>query len=163
MPERLLAINISAHVRLRETFAKIREVLTRPVVAERVYLSRARLPELRQRIANEAAVEAAFEQHGFTIVHPQEVSIADQISMYANCRVLAGLSGSALHNVVFCRPKTLLIDIHDTRKPTGALKSQVLCNELAEVDYRPVSFVSSGGEDTISVDAIKGVLRDLAA
>ena len=69
---------------------------------EKIYLSRGRLSGYRA-IRGEAACEELFARRGFTIVHPEELSLADQMRLFAEVRYIAGPVGSALHNVVFSR------------------------------------------------------------
>lgn len=66
---------------------------------ERVYISRSRVA--RRGLVNEPAVEDLFREKGFTIVHPQELPIEDQICIFANARFLASAGGSAAHNALF--------------------------------------------------------------
>lgn len=63
----------------------------------KVYLSRQKLePALRHlRREDELATELAAEK--WQILHPQEMSISDQLASYANARVIAGNVASAFH------------------------------------------------------------------
>lgn len=58
---------------------------------ERVYISRSRVAG--RGLVNEPAVEDLFREKGFTIVHPQELPIEDQIRIFANARFLASGRG----------------------------------------------------------------------
>jgi capsular polysaccharide biosynthesis protein len=133
IPERLTKINYQIHRRMRDVYAAIREHAgVDPDSPRRVFLSRARLPANRQRIS-EPAVEDLFRARGFAIVHPQELPIDEQVRIWAGCDVLAGFSGSGMHNAVFCRPETRVIDLLD-RSGSGGLRTQQLCNLLAGVN-----------------------------
>ncbi len=73
---------------------------------DKLYLSRRRVK--KRQMENEEACEALFVRHGFTVVHPQELPLADQIQLFSNATHIAGPVGSAVHNVVFSQhPGTL--------------------------------------------------------
>ena len=74
--------------------------------ADKLYISRRRVK--KRRMENEEECEALFVRHGFTVVHPQELPLAEQIMLFANATHIAGPVGSAVHNVVFShRPEKL--------------------------------------------------------
>lgn len=66
---------------------------------DKLYISRRRVK--KRRMENEEECEALFIRRGFTVVHPQELPLADQIMLFANATHVAGPVGSAVHNVVF--------------------------------------------------------------
>ena len=71
--------------------------------SKRVFLSRSHLP-IGKRSLNpetERLVETIFSRHGFEIVHPQEISFAEQILKVRTADRLAGLVGSQMHLAVF--------------------------------------------------------------
>ena len=97
---------------------------------ERIYLSRSHLKSTRKRQAlNENAVEAMLAAQGFAIVHPQELSIPDQIAILRNADVIAGCDGSALHMSAFARPGTKLLAIDARTVP-----NQFLVDQARELD-----------------------------
>jgi capsular polysaccharide biosynthesis protein len=71
---------------------------------KRIYVSRSKWP--KQRIlVNEADVEKLFAAYGFTILHPQNLTVAEQVAIFRNAEVIAGPSGSALYNCVYSARK----------------------------------------------------------
>ena len=68
-----------------------------------VYLSRTRVPGAWHRLTNETEVEDTFRAAGFAIVHPQELTLAEQLAIYQGVDCLAGQYSSALHNALFAR------------------------------------------------------------
>ena len=52
----------------------------------------------------ELAIEAMAEELGFTVIHPQELGIAEQIRIFAAAKMIMGTGGSAMHNAVFSPP-----------------------------------------------------------
>lgn len=85
-----------------DLFARAREVLADRALdtPDRVYVSRRRVGG--RSLLNEAAVERVAEELGFTVVHPQELTIGEQITVFANASMVMGSGGSAMHNAVFC-------------------------------------------------------------
>lgn len=62
-------------------------------------------------IVNEQALIALLEARGFFIVRPGQISIADQIYLYKNARVIVCAGGSGLFNAVFARNCECVVDI----------------------------------------------------
>ena len=68
---------------------------------ERIYISRSRNGQ--RSLLNEADVEDLVSARGFVVVHPQELSIADQVGLFANAELIVGTSGSNMFNLAFQR------------------------------------------------------------
>jgi capsular polysaccharide biosynthesis protein len=66
---------------------------------DRVYLSRSGVPI--RTLTNEAVVERIFAGFGFAAVHPERLSVDQQIALVSNALLVAGPSGSALFNLAF--------------------------------------------------------------
>lgn len=62
-------------------------------------------------MVNEKEVAAALQKLGFELVLTHQMSVLEQISMFASASFIVGASGSAMFNVVFSHPGTKLIDI----------------------------------------------------
>jgi len=69
--------------------------------ADKLYLSRSALGPAQRGVDQERALEARLQALGWTIVHPEELSLAEQIALYRSARVVAGFEGSALHGLAF--------------------------------------------------------------
>jgi capsular polysaccharide biosynthesis protein len=48
-------------------------------------------------------VEKLFVAHGFTVVAPEELSLAEQVSVFAAARVVAGFGGAGMFNLAYAR------------------------------------------------------------
>jgi capsular polysaccharide biosynthesis protein len=73
----------------------------------RLYVSRAGAG--RRQLLNEAEVLRVLDPYGFTIVHPERLSFAEQVRMFSRAEVIVGNYGAALTNAVFApRGVTLL-------------------------------------------------------
>ncbi|WP_296603988.1 glycosyltransferase 61 family protein [Nocardioides sp.] len=68
-----------------------------------IYLSR-RAFDGRREVKGEDTVEDAFRRDGYTVIHPQQLPIHEQIGLVARAEAVAGFEGSALHLCGFMRP-----------------------------------------------------------
>jgi hypothetical protein len=92
-----------------------------------IYLSRSRISGGWHGILNEAEVEAAMASLGFTIIHPQEHSFAEQIAIYQSADCIACEYSSATHNSLFARRGTGVFCINRInwyQSRIGSLRSQ---------------------------------------
>lgn len=121
-----IRVGSAADSRLMDVFDRVasRVVAERPPArggtSSRLYLSRSRLTEGR-RALNEAWIERLFTEHGFEVVHTQELGVRDQVARVRDADVLAGCDGSALHLAAFARPGTRLLALDTRRTPNQFL------------------------------------------
>jgi len=66
-----------------------------------VYLSRCRLSEPGQLIVGEEGLEDHLRASGFTIVHPETLSLSEQIQLVNRHDTFTGVVGSAFHSLLF--------------------------------------------------------------
>jgi hypothetical protein len=78
----------------------------------RIYLSRRRAVTQWHRIENEDQVEETLDKIGFCIIHPQELSIREQLHIYANADCICSEYSSALHNSMFAKRATKVIGLN---------------------------------------------------
>jgi capsular polysaccharide biosynthesis protein len=75
---------------------------------DRIFVSRT--SRWKHRVCrNTDEVEAFFTAHGFTVIYPEELSLGQQVGIFANATTIAGFGGSALFNVMHARRMTTLI------------------------------------------------------
>lgn len=158
VPEQLWVINGHVNSHLRELYARIRDPHIEAQTAGRIFLSRATTPG--GRLGNGREVEEVFASFGFSVLHPQELGIARQLRLYANCEIMAGLSGSGMHNCLFARDGTTIIDVGDKRARTRSVRMQLMANELAAVKAAFIPY--AGGEDgRTDIGTLRRQLADL--
>lgn len=95
---------------VREVYDKIKNNLMAKATVpayERIYISRSRVSG--RKLLNESAVEKLFISFGFAIVHPQELSAADQVHLFSRAKYIAGSGGSAMHNTLFSHPESKVL------------------------------------------------------
>lgn len=162
VPDRTLILNFNAHVEHRRTIRnaamRIGGLAAKP--SRKVFVSRTRLAEDRRPVPNGTELDQLASDCGYEVIHPQELDVVQQVSLYRRTRVLAGASGSALHNCLFQQSGAKLVEIGTPRLPHAPHPMQVICNMLAEVEARHVSFDTSHG--LFDLKAIEVALRDAA-
>jgi hypothetical protein len=140
----------------------------------RIYVSRRDATSSRQWVANEADVEALFERRGFERLVMANYTLDEQVRIFRDAKVVAGVSGAGLADIVFANPGTHVItllsdslirwyaDQAGTRSrwvvarnpPLSALSdSPRFYAHLAAACEQPIhTFV---GEDQMSLDALE--------
>jgi hypothetical protein len=68
-----------------------------------VYLSRQRLHSERRRAKEEVVLERELERAGFAIISPEALLLPDQIAIFEESSLVAGMLGSAFHSVLMGR------------------------------------------------------------
>ena len=100
----------------------VAEEITDTAPAKRLYLSR-RKCKIRF-IMGEESIENVFKENGFQIVYPELLSLKELIALFQNAEYVAGISGTAMHNALFCPPTTKLIILNRTvhfNQPQGLI------------------------------------------
>ncbi len=77
--------------------------------AERIYISRKKASN--RRIVNEQEVINLLEKLGFKTITLESISVAQQASLLAHSQVIVATHGAGLTNLVFCHPRTKVIEI----------------------------------------------------
>ncbi|HEV8390927.1 MAG TPA: glycosyltransferase family 61 protein [Dongiaceae bacterium] len=127
LPPRAYDMSNGPHYDFSDVYRSLREAaLGSPggSQAKRIYLSR-RLLKGQGRLANEAAIERRMKGRGFAVLHPQRMSLSDQIRAAAAADILAGVDGSALHLSAFMRPGARVL-VMETRRRRNVLKLNAL-------------------------------------
>ncbi|MGU3287264.1 glycosyltransferase family 61 protein [Methylobacterium mesophilicum] len=73
----------------------------------RVILSRRGFAQ--RRLVNEADIIEALQPHGFEVVHPEQLTFAEQVAIYHSADIIVGSASSALINCMFCRPAARVV------------------------------------------------------
>ena len=74
---------------------------------ENVFL--ARQPWLWAQLVNAPEIEAVADEHGFTVVYPEELTFIEQVNLLANAKRVVAPEGSALFLCYFASPGTRLL------------------------------------------------------
>jgi hypothetical protein len=72
----------------------------------------ARKKHLDQRIDNDKTIQDFFLAAGFEVIYPENFeTFTDQINYFSECKIIAGISGSALANNIFMKPGGSVIEL----------------------------------------------------
>lgn len=146
IPERTFHLNDTVHQEFISIIRHVKHALgIKKKEARKIFLSRARLENTGRAIENEKEIDIAMAQLGFEILHPQEISINKQIEIYASTHIMAGFSGSALHNCLFMDEGSVVIEMGDRRNPARPLLTQELCNAANKLNARYLPFTCLPG------------------
>jgi capsular polysaccharide biosynthesis protein len=75
----------------------------------KLYISRKKVG--RREIVNEAALTDCLSSHNFEIIYCEQMKVAEQVYLFSEASIIICSHGSALTNLVFCKPTTIVIDI----------------------------------------------------
>ncbi|WP_276354296.1 glycosyltransferase family 61 protein [Cohnella caldifontis] len=76
---------------------------------ERLYISRSMA--IQRKMLNERDLLNLLQPLGFTVIHPETLSVRDQIGLFASAKTIVAPHGAALANLAFCRPGTQVIEL----------------------------------------------------
>jgi capsular polysaccharide biosynthesis protein len=76
---------------------------------DRIWISRAYAK--RRRILNEADLLPILQKHNFSIVHPEQLSFAQQMSVFSEAKVIAGVHGAGLTNMLAAPPGAHILEV----------------------------------------------------
>ncbi len=110
---------------LRQTFLS-KVSLARVNYSKRIYISRARAKS--RHVINESEVLDLIKKYGFQTVFLEEMSVLEQVAVFANAEVIIAPHGSGLTNIVFCSPHTKIIELfspHYVRTDYWAIGQQL--------------------------------------
>jgi hypothetical protein len=151
----------------------------------RIYVSRRDAKRHRRWVDNEPDVEALFASRGFEIVAMHECPWPEQVRLFSTARVVAGVSGAGLADIVFTPPGAHVITLvsdelmrwYAAEGQSRALwvsPSAVDGGELAQLGDSPrfYGYVAAAfgqtshyfvGPDLVPLEALSGFLDDVLA
>jgi capsular polysaccharide biosynthesis protein len=75
----------------------------------RIYISRNK--GKTRRVIQEERIIEVLTSYGFTVVYPENLSVAQQIKMFSEVEAVVSPHGAALTNTIFCSPGTRVIEL----------------------------------------------------
>jgi hypothetical protein len=67
----------------------------------KIYLSRTKIHQYSE--VGEEEIESIFENNGYEIIHPEELTFREQINILQESDEIVGISGSNMHNIIFAK------------------------------------------------------------
>jgi capsular polysaccharide biosynthesis protein len=141
VPDRLWLMNASVNAVQRRVVSRIKRRFERPDADLKLYLSRVGIP--RRSVPNEREIEEVFRRAGFVVIRPQNFGFASQLELYGQTRLLAGLAGSALHNVILCPRGAGVISVGDRR--ASVTRNQIVCGAFIDGPTGVIDYVDGPG------------------
>ena len=93
---------------LRQTFLP-QINLAKNKLSKKIYISRAKAKN--RQIINEAEVSQLLTSQGFRTIFLEEMSVLEQVAIFANAEEIVAPHGSGLTNIVFCSPNTKVVEL----------------------------------------------------
>ncbi len=98
-----------------------------------VYLSRSRLPADRRGVIGEEVLEGFLS--GYRVVHPETLSVQEQVELFGTHTAFAGALGSAMHGVLFSRrPEITYLSVRTPISNEFEYLNYLMCDDLVEAD-----------------------------
>lgn len=87
------------------------------IPVEKIYFTRTRFQRAKLMEVGEKEIETLFASIGYRVMAPEALSFTEQVFYLSNCRELAGLSGSVMHNILFTEEDTKVAILNRTCMP----------------------------------------------
>lgn len=123
------------------------------------FLSRSKLSNDARKVNGDERLDNVMESLGYEILHPQDLTMSEQLDVIADSRVLAGVSGSALHLSAFTSPLTKILELGDQRTHSKALPNQRVIDDAAGRQSGFVPFIADG--DVRNIHETERCIHDL--
>ena len=107
-----------------------------PKTGEKVYISRGKWikPSPHRVCLNSEELEDFFlAQDEWHVVHPQDLSLGEQLEVFSNAKVVVGEEGSGLHNSLFMPSESHVISLRNTHN-FGLIQSG-LCRVKSQTEH----------------------------
>jgi O-antigen biosynthesis protein WbqL len=121
-----------------------------------IFVSRRRLrfQSTYREMANAKAVEDEARRAGLSIVFPERLSWADQITVFANASVIVGEFGSGLHNAIVSRAGARVVALNwivDVQSRIANFRGHEVGYVLPD-DGQPRKYTIGGGQQPFTID-----------
>lgn len=128
VPAQAYNLPIYSATEFGKTFdAMVKNINVAPKNIDKIYVSRTALQS--RRTYGEDKIEKIFAKNGYTIIHPEKLSLDEQIAYASGAKYLAGCAGTALHLALFMRGGGTVIQIKRNRKHKDSAPAQYLINK----------------------------------
>lgn len=121
------------HDYYHEKFKDILNEITKDVPAakfNKIYLSRRKFnPEIPT--LGEKVIEDIFVKNGFKVIYPETLSLKKKIAIMKGADVVAGTTGTNMHNILFCNDSVKSICLN---RSADVLYMQLLIDEMKNLD-----------------------------
>jgi len=153
---------------LQEVVRRVAELAGEPGTARRVYFSRA--DARRRRAHNEADLVRELHAHDFEIVHVDPEKPWEQVRAAAGARLIAGVHGAGLTNLIFMPPGSCLLEFRhgddgvffDAYRPLaqdlGIAYAPLMCEVVGDAD----GLARNDLDIRVDLDKLRERLREMS-
>lgn len=81
------------------------------------YVFIARRKASKRRCFNEEECGEVLKKHGFVEIYPERLTLAEQIAIFNNAKIIVGATGAAFANMIFCNINTNVVILTNYKMP----------------------------------------------
>lgn len=136
IPEQGFMINAYYSQEFLDVFQKVAEKVdcSKYPHYEKVYYARSSFKKAQETEVGESILLELFRKNGFTIISPEKCTLDEQIAIVRNTDLLAGITGTIPHNLLFAKPNQKMLIINKTHNLNLA-QMDINIMKQAEVCY----------------------------
>lgn len=94
---------------VRETIINSKNIAPRCEEDLKIFISRR--SQYILRLINEEQIAEIFQQYGFKTIYPEEMTFDEQVDLFSKAKYVAGTTGAALTNILYCSKGAIFICI----------------------------------------------------
>ena len=134
IPPQSTNIGVYALPITKKVYNKITDALYDKTIQtyDKIYMSRGAIND--NKLFGEKQIEKIFAKNGYKIIYPEKLPIEHQITLVNNCKILAGVAGSALHLAFFMKPGGTVIQIKRNSLVGDNVYNQQMINSACELN-----------------------------
>jgi len=125
------------------------------ICKKRIFLSRKDASS--RRSYNESEVVRIFEKYDFEIVCPESFAIAEQIYMFNNADFIAGVTGAAFSNILFCSQGCKILCMNSAQNELSVFSTiaKHLCLDLQYLSAHEAPYKALSLHEEFAIDPVK--------
>ena len=119
---------------LRKSFLKYNR---KKIKSLKIFIDRSESEYSHCKLTNNEEIKKLLSKKGFRIVKTGTLDFLKQVELFNSAKFVIGPHGAAFANLVFCKPKTNIIEIKPKKQPNNYKKISIL-NDLnyAQINLR---------------------------
>jgi len=110
---------------LRKSFIKVKK---KNIKSLKIFIDRSESEYSHCKLINNNDIKKLLSKRGFKILQTGKLDFLSQVKLFHNAEFVIGPHGAAFSNLVFCRPKTKVIEIKPKKQPNNYKKISILNN-----------------------------------
>ena len=121
---------------LRKSFLKFKK---KNIKSLKLFIDRSESEYSHCKLINNDNIKKILSKRGFKILQTGKLDFLKQIELFNNAHFVIGPHGAAFSNLVFCKPRTNVIEIKPKKQPNNYKKISILNN----LNYAQINLKSS--------------------